>query len=33
MAEERKRLTVGLFKKTEDNKLENYMDMSIDLVI
>ena len=32
MAEERKRLTVGLFKKNDQNKLDDYIDMTVDPV-
>ncbi len=31
MAEQRKQLTVGLFKKSEDNKIEDYIEMVPDV--
>ena len=33
MTEQRKQLTVGLFKKNEDNKIEDYIDMIPDVTI
>ena len=30
MAEERKKLTIGLFKKGDQNKIEDYIDMPVD---
>ena len=30
MAEQRKRLSVGLLKKNESNKMEDYMEMAVD---
>ncbi len=33
MAEQRKSMTVGLFKKSEDNKIEDYIEMIPDVMM